>query len=233
MHIPDYYLGESTIRAFWILMLIVWIYALNQLRSLKRKRLLLVAICAALAFFITMFNVPISGGIHGLVVGGTMIALMIGPWAAVIAISLALGLQALILGYGGIWTYAANCFFMAFLTPFIGYHCYLYLSGESDIKSIRRIMAVALASWLALTASATFVGIVLGLQPILYADGNGMPLHFPYSLSVTVPAMFLQYASIFGIVEAVLSALIFIYIRKKDASLFFRPQGDARGDWKH
>lgn len=129
MHIPDYYLGESTIRAFWILMLIVWIYALNQLRSLKRKRLLLVAICAALAFFITMFNVPISGGIHGLVVGGTMIALMIGPWAAVIAISLALGLQALILGYGGIWTYAANCFFMAFLTPFIGYHCYLYLSG--------------------------------------------------------------------------------------------------------
>lgn len=224
MHIPDYYLGESTVKIFWILMLPIWIYALNEIRSTKHKKLPMIAFASAFAFFISMFFVPISGGGTGVVVGGTIIALVIGPWAAVAAISAALGVQALILGHGGLWTYAANCFFMAFLTPFIGYYCYRYLAGDTDIKSNRRIVALAIASWLALTASATVVGIVFGLQPILYTDTNGMPLYMPYPLSVTVPAMLLQYASMFSIIEAALSLLIFIYIRRKDASLFFQPQ---------
>jgi len=223
MHIPDYYLGESTVKIFWIFMLPIWIYSLKEIRSTKHKKLPMIALASAFAFFISMFSVPIFGGSSGVVVGGTIIALVIGPWAAVMAISAALGVQALILGYGGLWTYAANCFFMAFLTPFVGYHCYRYIAGDTDIKSNRRIVALAIASWLALTASATVVGIVFGLQPILYTDPNGMPLHVPYPLSVTVPSMLLSYSSIFSIVEAALSVLIFIYIRRKDASLFFEP----------
>lgn len=128
MHIPDGYLGKSTTDVLWILMLPIWIYALNELRYNEPKRMRKIAIASTFAFFIMMFNVPISGGSAGVVVGGTIIALVVGPWAAVLAISVALGLQALILGYGGLGTYAANCFFMAVLTLFID----IYLSPEKD-----------------------------------------------------------------------------------------------------
>ena len=55
-----------------------------------------------------MFNVPIPGGSTGHAVGGAIIGIVLGPWAAVIAISVALVLQALMFGDGGITAIAAN-----------------------------------------------------------------------------------------------------------------------------
>jgi len=57
-----------------------------------------------------MFNVPIPGGSTGHAVGVAIIGIILGPWAAVIAISVALVLQALMFSDGGITAFAANCF---------------------------------------------------------------------------------------------------------------------------
>jgi cobalt/nickel transport system permease protein len=221
MHIPDGYLGPSTFIAFWIIMIPIWIYAGKKMGTLGSKRAPLLSLASAFAFVIMMFNVPVPGGSSGHAVGGAIIAVVIGPWAAVIAISIALALQALMFGDGGLTAYAANCFTMAVIMPFIGYYTYKFISGNTDIKSSRRVIAITIGSWLAITVAATFVGFILGLQPILYKNASGLPLYMPYPLSVTVPAMFLEHAFAFSIVEALISALIFVYIQKTDLSIFY------------
>ena len=50
-----------------------------------------------------------------------LVAVLLGPWAAVIAVSTALLIQALFFGDGGVLAYGANCFNMAFVMPMVGY----------------------------------------------------------------------------------------------------------------
>ena len=52
---------------------------------LSNRTIPLLAIFAAMSFTIMMFNVPVPGGTTAHGVGGTLIAIVLGPWAAVIA----------------------------------------------------------------------------------------------------------------------------------------------------
>ena len=131
MHIPDGYLGPQTYGTMYAAMTPIWIIAARKVKAtLKTKQVPLLALGAALSFVIMMFNVPVVGSSTGHAVGSTVIAIALGPWAAVIAVSLALIIQALLFGDGGITAIAANCFNMAFLKPFVGYYTYLLIAGD-------------------------------------------------------------------------------------------------------
>jgi cobalt/nickel transport system permease protein len=222
MHIPDGYLGPQTFIAFWIIMIPIWYYAGKKLSDeLKSKQVPLLALAAAFSFVIMMFNVPIPGGSTGHAVGGAIIGIVLGPWAAVIAISVALVLQALMFGDGGITAIAANCFNMAVVMPFAAYYCYKFISGKSEITSSIRVAAAAVAGYLSLTLAAFCTGVEFGIQPILNHTPEGVPLYMPYPLSVTVPAMVLEHALGFGILEALITALIFAYIQRTDTTILY------------
>ena len=222
MHVPDGYLGPYTYMAMWIIMIPIWYYAGRKLSSeLKSRQVPLLALAAAFSFVIMMFNVPIPGGSTGHAVGGAIIGIVLGPWAAVIAISVALVLQALMFGDGGITAIAANCFNMAVVMPFVAYYAYKLLSGGTEITSSRRVIAAAVAGYISLTLAAAFTGFEFGIQPILHHTAEGVPLYMPYPLSVTVPAMVLEHALGFGILEALVTALIFAYIQRTDTSLLY------------
>ncbi|MGA3322808.1 energy-coupling factor ABC transporter permease, partial [Lactiplantibacillus pentosus] len=79
---------------------------------------------ASLAFLIMMFNLPIPGGTTAHAVGGTLLAVLIGPWAACLALTVTLLLQALLFGDGGILAFGANALNMAGMMPCVGYACY-------------------------------------------------------------------------------------------------------------
>jgi cobalt/nickel transport system permease protein len=203
-------------------MIPIWYYAGKKLSTkLKSKQVPLLALAAAFSFVIMMFNVPIPGGSTGHAVGGAIIGIVLGPWAGVIAISVALVLQALMFGDGGITAIAANCFNMAVVMPFVGYYCYKFISGESEITSSRRVFAAAVAGYLSLTLAAFCTGVEFGIQPILNHTPEGVPLYMPYPLSVTVPAMVLEHALGFGILEALVTALIFAYIQRTDTTILY------------
>ncbi|HUS76363.1 MAG TPA: cobalt transporter CbiM [Methanothrix sp.] len=222
MHIPDGYLGPYTYMAMWVIMIPIWYYAGRKLSSeLKSRQVPLLALAAAFSFVIMMFNVPIPGGSTGHAVGGAIIGIVLGPWAAVIAISVALVLQALMFGDGGITAIAANCFNMAVVMPFVAYYAYKLLSGGTEITSSRRVIAAAVAGYISLTLAAALTGFEFGIQPILHHTAEGVPLYMPYPLSVTVPAMVLEHALGFGILEALITALIFAYIQRTDTSLLY------------
>ena len=202
MHIPDGYLGPQTYVVFWLAMVPIWFVAARKVkRTLKTKQIPLLALGAAFSFIIMMFNVPVVGGSTGHAVGATLIALILGPWAAVIAVSIALVIQAGLFGDGGITSLAANCFNMAVVIPFVGYYLYRLIGGDAPSSS-RRVISSGVAAYVAIVAGAICAGFEFGIQPYIAHTASGQALYAPYRLSVAVPAMALEHMLFFGWVEA-------------------------------
>jgi cobalt/nickel transport system permease protein len=222
MHIPDGYLGPITYGVLWIVMIPIWLYAGNWLRkNLRDRQVPYLALAAAFAFVIMMFNVPIPGGSTGHAVGSALIAIILGPWAAVVTVSVALLIQALLFGDGGITSFGANCFNMAVVMPFVAFYVYSFISGKTAITSNRRVLAAGIAGYLALSAGALATGFELGIQPALEHAADGTPLYMPYGLAITVPAMLGEHMLFFSFVEAIITALAFGYIARFDPTIIF------------
>ena len=229
MHIPDGYLSPQTGGLFYLIMAPLWIAASRIVKkTLKARQVPYLAFGASFSFIIMMFNVPIPGGSTGHAVGGAIIGIVLGPWAAVIAISVALVLQAMMFGDGGITAIAANCFNMAVVMPFVAYYGYRLISGNSEITSSRRVIAAGIAGYISLCLAAVFTGIEFGLQPILNHTPEGIPLYMPYPLSIAVPAMALEHLLGFGILEAVITALIFAYIQRTDTTILYGEKSSSK-----
>ena len=221
MHIPDGYLGPATSGFFYAVMLPIWTIASRMVKkTLKAKQVPMLAVGAAFSFVIMMFNVPILGGSTGHAVGGVLVAILLGPWAACIAITVALVIQALLFGDGGITALGANCFNMAFIMPFTGYYIYKALSYHASPNSNRQVIAAGIAGYIGLNVAALLTGIEFGLQPLLHHTATGQALYCPYGLNVTVPAMVGEHLLIFGWVEATVTALVIKFLQKQDINGF-------------
>ncbi|HSB34396.1 MAG TPA: cobalt transporter CbiM, partial [Nitrospirota bacterium] len=194
MHIPDGYLGPATYGTLYGLTIPFWVAASWKLnRTLKARQAPYLAIGAAFTFVIMMFNIPIIGGTTGHATGATLIAVLLGPWAAVIAVSAALIIQALLFGDGGVTAIGANCFNMAVVGVFVGYGIYRGVAAGAGPASSRRVVAGAVAAYVSLNASALLAAVQLGLQPLLERSPAGQPLYAPFPLHVAVPAMVLPH----------------------------------------
>ena len=220
MHIPDGYLGPTTYGTMYAITMQFWAIAAHKLRkTLKTRQVPYLSLGAAFSFVIMMFNVPIVGGTTGHATGATLIAILLGPWAAMIAVSVALIIQALLFGDGGITALGANCFNMGVIGGLAGYGIYRLIAAGSDIKSARRWIAAAVAAYISLNLSALVTGIEIGIQPLLEKTQAGQPLYSPFPLSVAVPAMVVEHLVVFGFAEALVTALVVKYFQKSDSSM--------------
>ena len=110
MHIPDGYLGPQTYVPLYAVFVGFLAAAIRKLRrSLSSRTVPYLGMAAAFSFLIMMFNVPIPGGTTGHAVGASIVTLILGPWAAMVAVSVALIIQAFLFGDGGITAIGANC----------------------------------------------------------------------------------------------------------------------------
>jgi cobalt/nickel transport system permease protein len=228
MHIPDGYLGPQTYGALYGVMVPIWALASRIVRrTLKQRQVPFLALGAAFSFVIMMFNIPIPGGSTGHAVGGVIVAILLGPWAAVIAISISLVIQALLFGDGGITAIGANCFNMAFVMPMVGYLVYRLISIGATATSPRRWIGGAVAGYIGLNVAAVTTAVMFGLQPLLAKGADGRPLYFPYPLKVALPVMAAQHLLFFGLIEAVLTGLLVIYFQRTEPSML-EPIGVAK-----
>lgn len=211
MHIPDGYLSPATCVVFYGAMAPVWYLSARKVeRSLKLRQTPLLALAASFTFVIMMFNIPIPGGSTGHMVGTAVVAIVLGPWVGIMALSLALTLQAFLFADGGITTLGANCFNMAFLMSFSGYAVFTLLASGS-VGPVRRFIAAATSGYVAVNVAAFAVAVELGVQPIIASGADGLPLYAPYPLTVAVPVMMASHLLFFGPVEAVGTGLIIGY----------------------
>lgn len=220
MHIPDGYLSPQTYVPFYAFTIPYLAVAARKVKNTIRSRHVpLLALGAAFSFVVMMFNVPIPGGTTGHAVGGVIVAILLGPWAASIAVSIALIVQALLFGDGGITAIGANCFNMAVVIPFVGFYTYKLVAGKSDVTSLQRQIAGAVAGYVGINVAAVCAGIELGMQPLIASAPDGHPLYAPYPLSIAVPAMALEHLLLFGFVEALVTALVVKYLQKTESEL--------------
>lgn len=220
MHIPDGYLSPATWGGLYAAMLPVWSMASRWAsRHLKTSQVPFLALGAAFSFVIMMFNIPIPGGTSGHATGAVLVAILLGPWAGVLALTVALAIQALIFGDGGITALGANCFNIAFAESFTGYWVYRLIARRSDATSSRRVTAAAVAGYVGINISALLTAIELGIQPLIAHTNTGQPLYAPYPLAVAVPVMAGEHLLLFGFVEAAVTALVIRHIQKSDIGL--------------
>jgi cobalt/nickel transport system permease protein len=223
LHIPDGYLGPQTYGAAYLAVVPFWALASKVLnRTLRSRQVPLLALAAAFSFVIMMFNVPIPGGTTGHPVGAVLIAVLLGPWAACVAVSIVLIVQALLFGDGGLTCLGANCLNMAVIMPFVGYGVYRLISARSAPTSPRRWLGAAIGGYLGLNAAALAAAFMFGIQPALAHDAAGRALYAPYPLKVALPAMALTHLLVFGLVEALVTGLVVAYLQRVDVSLLYR-----------
>lgn len=220
MHIPDGYLSPQTSAVVGAAMLPVWATAARRVqRVVKTRSVPLIAIGSAFSFLIMMFNVPIPGGTSAHAVGGGLLAILLGPWAAVVAVSIALLIQALFFGDGGVLAYPANAFTMAVLMPFTAYAVYRLVARGSALTSRRRVLAAGLAGYAGINAAALGTAVALGVQPTLFSAADGTPLYSPYHLSQSIPAIMLTHITIAGAVEFAVTAGVVAYLQRANLPL--------------
>jgi cobalt/nickel transport system permease protein len=233
MHIPDGYLSPATAGVMYAVAVPFWYLAVNRVRkTLTQRTVPALALFAAFSFVLMMFNIPLPGGTTGHAVGGTLLAIVLGPWAAVIGISVVLGIQALLFGDGGLITFGANCFNMAIILPLVGYFVYKVISANSEATARRRLLAAVIGSYIALVVASIITAVELGIQPALFQAADGTPLYAPYSLNVALPAMLVGHLLVAGPVEAVVTGGVFAYLQRSHSNLIKADMpGYKEGKW--
>jgi cobalt/nickel transport system permease protein len=220
MHIPDGYLSPSTCATLCAAAAPFWYVALKRIRkTLTTRTVPLLAVFAAFSFVIMMFNLPVPGGTTAHAVGMGMSAVLLGPFVSILSLSVALFIQCLFFGDGGITTFGANCFNMAILGSLSAYVVYRILSRGAEIDSTRRMIAAGFAGYVGMNVAALCAAIEFGIRPLLFREASGVPLYAPYPLSVSIPAMMIGHLTFAGFAEFIVSAGVVRYVQQIDPSL--------------
>ena len=142
MHIPDGLLDPVSIVVLWGASLLVIFFGFSKIGKLfeqedSEKLVPYIGVIAAVIFAFQFVNYPVPGGTSGHLVGGTLVAVILGPWASVIVLFMVLVVQSLF-GDGGITALGANAFNMGIIGGIIGFYIlyaafwlyYMYKLGD-------------------------------------------------------------------------------------------------------
>ncbi|OPX72280.1 MAG: cobalt transport protein CbiM [Methanoregulaceae archaeon PtaB.Bin108] len=147
MHIPDAFIPIYQGAIYWVIALVFVFLAVRWAKNeMNEEKLPLVAVLAAAIFAIQSFNLPVSMGTSGHLVGGALAAIILGsPFAAVFILTMVLIVQGVLFGDGGITTMGANIINMGVIGGFVGFYSY------KGIKAATKSMPVSafIAAWLA------------------------------------------------------------------------------------
>jgi cobalt/nickel transport system permease protein len=238
MHIPDGYLGPETYGGFWAIMVPIWMVASKKVKqSLEATHVPYLAMASAFSLIAMMFTVPLPGGTTGHITGSTLVAVLLGPWAAILAVSVALMIQALVFGDGGITSIGANCFNIAFIGAMVGYGIYRFISrlgsklidqpqeaGKTSRASnlFLHLLGAGIASYISINLGGLFTAVELGLQPLFHPAGSGASLYFPFPLKIAIPAVMVPHLTAVGLLEVTVTVLVLLVILKSQPALVNR-----------
>jgi cobalt/nickel transport system permease protein len=194
MHIPDGFLDAKTAVAAAALSAAgLGLAARRARRELPARRVPLMGLAAAFVFAAQMLNFPVIGGTSGHLIGGVLCAVLLGPSAAVLVVSSVLIVQCFAFSDGGVLALGANIFNMGIIGSVGGYAVYRLVHRLFPGRR-GRLLAVAVASWVATVAAAIVCAGQLALSGTV-------------AWSVALPAM--AYVHMFiGIGEAIITTLV-------------------------
>jgi cobalt/nickel transport system permease protein len=181
MHIPDGFLNGPVVGIGYALTAIFLAIAIRQTnKTMGDKTAPLMGVLAAFIFAGQMINFPVAGGTSGHLLGGTLAAILLGPWAAMIVMASVISVQALVFQDGGLAALGTNIFNMGILTVLVGYPIYL-LSGAVFKNPNLRLAGVFAAAWISVIVAATLTSFELAIS-----DTSALDVALPAMLGVHV-----------------------------------------------
>lgn len=112
----------------------------------------LLATTAAFVFAAQMLNFPIGGGTSGHFLGAVTAAALLGPWSAVIVMTVVLVIQGFFFADGGITALGTNIFNMGVVAG---------LGGWGFMRLLRSLLPAGRGAWVASAAIASWLSVVL------------------------------------------------------------------------
>ena len=206
MHLPDGLLNPATIIVLWVIVIITMIIGYYKIGKIFEKEdsekiVPYIGVLAAVIFAFQFVNYPVPGGTSGHLIGGTLIAVILGPWASVIILFLVLVVQSLF-GDGGILALGANTFNMGIIAGIFGFYIVMFIVKILNKTSIRKELKLTIG-----TAIGAYISIVLAA----FICGIELSISGAVPLEIAIPAM-VYWHLLIGFGEAIISALIIFYI---------------------
>lgn len=197
MHIPDGFLSPAICALMYAISIGFLVWSWRKARATYPRSLApLLAVSSASVFAAQMINFPIAYGTSGHLVGGTFLSMLLGPYAAILSMTIVLMMQALFFADGGIFTFGANVFNMAVIG---GLSFFLIkLLTRNPKRSGRLFSSVFIVSWLSVVLGALACGLQIGFSPV-FSEAGG--------IAVTVPAMVFWHVLI-GLGEAAITTTL-------------------------
>lgn len=205
LHIPDGFLNAPVAVLFYVLTAAVLAVAIRRTnQTLDERTVPLMGVLAAFIFAAQMMNFPVAGGTSGHMLGGALAAILLGPWAAIIVMTVVVGVQALIFQDGGLAVLGANIFNMGILTAFVGY-------------GVFRLAVLAGGAKRTVVLAGTFAAAWISVMVAAFATSADLALSGTSEWSVVLPAMMGVHALI-GVGEGLISvgAVAFIMASRPD-----------------
>jgi len=205
MHIPDGFLSVIVSIVFWVISIIVLFFALRETnKTLKERDVPVMGVLAAAIFAGQMLNFSVAGGTSGHLLGAAIATILLGPWAAILTLTVVVSVQALIFQDGGLLALGANIFNMAVVGVAVSYAVYRLLRRVAGQKKSGMIVSGFAAAWCSIFVAALSCGLQLSLSGTSPAQ-------------IAIPAMAGIHALI-GIGEGLITtgALIFIQAARPD-----------------
>lgn len=214
MHIPDGFIDLKTAAVTGALSaggLAGAIYGVKK--YFKARVIAMMGVMSALIFALQMINFTIPGGTSGHLLGGALAAIILGPHAGAIVISVVLIVQALVFMDGGIVALGSNIFNMAIIGVYGSFFIYWLLSKISKSRWMF-LIAVGIASWLSVVIASFFVALELGISGT-------------YELGITMKAM-LGVHAVIGLGEAAITIAVITFINRVRPELILTRDGSLK-----
>ena len=188
--------------------------AVRQVKlSLPPQRMPLLGLSAAFLFAAQMINFPVAGGTSGHLIGGTLVAALLGPSAAILVLTTVLLVQCLLFADGGLLALGANIFNMGLVATLSGYACYALLRRLLPGLT-GRLAAVAFAGW-----CSTVLAAVSCAGQLAWSGTVAWPVALSAMGGIHL---------VIGLGEGAISALVLLALARTRPALLEQPATESR-----
>jgi cobalt/nickel transport system permease protein len=197
MHVPDGFLDVPTSLATGAVAVAgVGLALRGARRELDDKSAPMVGLVATFVFAAQMINFPVAGGTSGHLLGGALAAVLVGPWAGLLAVSVVVLVQALLLADGGITALGTNVTLISIVGVAVGWLVF---------RGLQRLLPTRVGLVAPLAAVAAFVSVPAAALVFvgLYALGGTAPV----PLDTLVTAM-VGVHTLIAVGEALITGLV-------------------------
>jgi cobalt/nickel transport system permease protein len=197
MHVPDGFFDVPTSVATGVVAAGAVAVALRGARrELDERTAPLAGLAATFVFAAQMFNFPVGAGTSGHLMGGVLAAVLVGPFTAVLCLSVVLLVQSLLFADGGVTALGTNILLLGVVAV---------VAGWLVFRGLQAVLPKRLGLVAPLAAVAAYVSVPVAALAFvgLYAVGGTAPI----PLDSLTTAM-LGWHALIGLGEAVITGLV-------------------------